>query len=183
LDIADGSMILHGTAQNQSILLNSTSSLIKTGRNNGSWTGHGITSSTAAGNTKHLTGLAISSNSNGNGTPLFTSFSGEPVTVGDVLIKYTYNGDMNLDGKVDAEDYFRIDRGFANTVDPQSPLKGYQNGDIDLNGFIDADDLFLTDYSFATQNGVLNTGNAKTLTTRTRESSIRQRSRHHRRRQ
>ena len=35
------------------------------------------------------------------------SFGGQTVSPTDVLIMYTYNGDANLSGNVDADDYFQ----------------------------------------------------------------------------
>jgi hypothetical protein len=54
-------------------------------------------------------------------------------------------GDANFDGKIDADDYFLIDRGFSHH------LQGYENGDFDGNGKVDADDYFIIDKSFALQ--------------------------------
>ena len=48
------------------------------------------------------------------GSALYSMFDDEPVTNADVLVKYTYYGDANLDGKVDATDYSRIDNGYLN---------------------------------------------------------------------
>ena len=44
-----------------------------------------------------------------------------------ILVKYTWNGDMDLSGKVDADDYFLIDTGFLSGGE----LSGYRNGDLD----------------------------------------------------
>jgi hypothetical protein len=62
------------------------------------------------------------------------------VDVNSVLVKTTYNGDRNLDGKIDADDYAGIDVGYA------QGLNGYYNGDFDYSGGKpDADDYFLID--------------------------------------
>jgi hypothetical protein len=52
---------------------------------------------------------------------------------------------------VDADDYFKIDTGFASG----GMLTGYGNGDFDYSGGIDADDYFLIDNSFAGQGSPL----------------------------
>jgi alpha-tubulin suppressor-like RCC1 family protein len=51
-------------------------------------------------------------------------------------------GDANYDGKVDADDYFLIDRGFL------SKLSGWGNGDFNGDGKVDADDYFIIDKAF-----------------------------------
>jgi hypothetical protein len=71
------------------------------------------------------------------------TFGGQTVGTGDVLVMYTYAGDADLSGDVDADDFFRIDAGFTGA------LKGYFNGDFDYSGIIDADDYFLIDSSYA----------------------------------
>jgi len=70
---------------------------------------------------------------------------------GEVVVKYTWDGDANLDGVVNAADYFMIDSNFI----PQA--KGYQNGDFNYDGVINADDYFLIDSAFLGQTGQLAT--------------------------
>ncbi len=76
--------------------------------------------------------------------------------INSILVKYTWNGDMDMNGKVDADDYFLMDSGFLSG----GALKGYRNGDLDYNGtvqrgIVDADDYFLIDSAFLGQNQVL----------------------------
>ena len=56
-------------------------------------------------------------------------------------------GDLNLNGKIDSDDYFLIDRGFSNGIGSNQ----YYNGDIDYNGVINADDYSYIDRAFAMQ--------------------------------
>ena len=44
--------------------------------------------------------------------PNLTSFAGQSVQKGDILCRYTYFGDANMDGVVNADDYFLIDSAF-----------------------------------------------------------------------
>lgn len=83
-----------------------------------------------------------------NGTR-FTTFSGQAVDPTDVLVKYTYFGDANLDGRVSIADYLATDRGFARN------LTGWANGDFNYSGVIDAADFFLIDQAFINQGAVL----------------------------
>jgi uncharacterized membrane protein len=149
LDLADNGLILPSTAANRFANLSTLSALIKSGRRTGDWNGPGLTSSAAAGRANHVAGLAAMLNDKGNGSPLYPTFDGEPVDANSILVKYTYNGDADLSGKIDADDYFRIDNGFA------LKLAGYRNGDFDFNDVVDADDYFLIDRAFAGQTGVL----------------------------
>ena len=67
------------------------------------------------------------------------TFHGESVDGTAVLVKYTFAGDANLDGKINGDDYFAIDSGYA------AHASGYVNGDFNYDGRIDADDYFLID--------------------------------------
>jgi hypothetical protein len=149
LDLTNNQMIVRSDLSNRSPVLNQISGLIAAARGSGAWTGNGITSSAAGSDPNHLTGLAIILNDQGNGTPVYTSFGGQTVDANTILVRYTWNGDVDLNGKIDADDYFRVDNGFA------AGLAGYRNGDLDFNGHVDADDYFLLDNAFAGQSGVL----------------------------
>jgi hypothetical protein len=119
----------------------------------GNWQGSGgITSSTAAGNTAHLGALGVIQNNQG-GPALFTATSTFDTTTpmpADVLVKYTYFGDANLDGKVDGSDYSLIDAGYA-SQGTASPLTGWYNGDFNYDGTIDGSDYALIDNAFNNQ--------------------------------
>jgi hypothetical protein len=81
--------------------------------------------------------LAVIANSNGEGGPLFSSFDGIAVTSSDVLVKYTYLGDTNLDGVVDGQD-------LANTLAGLSGgLTGWVNGDFTYTGSVTSADVTL----------------------------------------
>jgi hypothetical protein len=74
------------------------------------------------------------------------------VTVDDttVLVKYTYTGDLNLDGLIDGADYGMID----NYV--QFPgTGGYANGDFNFDGLIDGADYGLIDNAIQFQGDAL----------------------------
>ena len=66
-----------------------------------------------------------------------------------VLVKYTYYGDADFNGKVNFDDYVRTDSGFNNH------RSGWSNGDFDGNGQVNFDDYVLIDLAFNTQRGVL----------------------------
>jgi hypothetical protein len=62
---------------------------------------------------------------------------------------YTYYGDANLDGQVDASDYSLIDNGYLNG------LTGWQNGDFNYDGVINGSDYTLIDNAYNMQGSQL----------------------------
>src|SRR5687768_16348808 len=90
-----------------------------------------------------ITGLAIAA----AGDVGKMSFGGLSVSASDVLVMFTYRGDANLSGFIDADDYFQIN---SNYNKPANTL-GYFKGDFDLDGDIDGDDFFLIDASLTGQ--------------------------------
>jgi hypothetical protein len=125
-----------------------TSNQILQGYNHGKWNGTGgIVSTSAANDTRHLMALGVIQN-NQSGTALFTAanpFDGTTPGAGDVLIKYTYYGDANLNGKVDSTDYTLIDNGYL------MHLTGWYNGDFNYDGVVNGSDYTLIDNAFNTQ--------------------------------
>jgi T5SS/PEP-CTERM-associated repeat protein len=149
LDLADNDLdIVNGN-------LATVTNQIGTGYAKGAWTGNGITSSSAAGDSTHLTALGVIENSSNGITPLYGSgaalglFDGASPGATDVLVRYTYYGDANLDGRVDGMDYTRIDYGSLNH------LTGWYNGDFNYDGVVNGSDYTLIDNSFNTQGASL----------------------------
>ncbi len=142
LDLVNNSMIVHNGS------LATLSGEIATAYSGGTWAGaSGITSSAAAAAAGN-TALGIELNSNGNAA-LVSGFESVGVTSTDVLVKYTYFGDANLDGVVDGSDYTLIDNGFNNGV------AGWRNGDFNYDGVVNGDDYTLIDNAFNTQGASL----------------------------
>ena len=63
----------------------------------------------------------------------------------ELLVKYTFYGDADLNGVVDFDDYSRIDSGFSNGG------TDWLHGDFDYNGQVDFDDYSRIDMAFNTQ--------------------------------
>ncbi len=142
LDLSNNDMVVHNGSQS------GITSLIASGYHGGPWNGaSGITSSTAAAGSN--TALGVELNSNGSGGTLIGTFDGQTVTSTDVLVKYTYFGDANLDGVVNGSDYTLIDNGFNNN------LTGWHNGDFNYDGIVNGDDYTLIDNAFNTQGASL----------------------------
>src|SRR6185295_3037688 len=83
-----------------------------------------------------------------------STFDGEVLDNTAVLIKYTYYGDANFNGKVDGADYAKIDASF-NQQSTLGNISGWFNGDFDYNGKIDGADYALIDAAFNSQGGTV----------------------------
>jgi hypothetical protein len=127
--------------------------LIKSGRSaSGDWSGSGIvTSMTAAALGSQITTLAIAT----AGDLGKTSFGGQSVLPTDVLVMYTYTGDANLSGKIDADDYFQIDSHYSKST---NSAKSWLNGDFNYDGAINGDDYLLIDNAYAGQGAPFSSG-------------------------
>ena len=123
---------------------------IRQARNGGAWDMLGITSSAARDNPTHNTTLGLLLGSEFkfmNGAT--ATFNGRDVSDNDTLIKYTYYGDTDFNGRINFDDYVRLDNGFNNH------LSGWMNGDFDGNGQVNFDDYVLIDLAFNTQGQTL----------------------------
>jgi hypothetical protein len=150
LDLSKNDLIIHNGS------LAALSNQIAAGYNNGNWDSTaGIISSAAAADPAHLTTLGViqnSTNGNASGSALHTSFDSASVSNTDVLVKFTYYGDANLDGQVNGSDYSRIDNGYL------TGATGWFNGDFNYDGLINGSDYTLIDNAFNTQGASLATG-------------------------
>ncbi|MFN4243068.1 MAG: hypothetical protein ACK4PI_07505 [Tepidisphaerales bacterium] len=96
----------------------------------------GLGSSMAFYGSNGFTTLAVFNNDPlGNGVPALSTFDGVTVSAYDVLVKYTYIGDTNLDGIVDASDLARALQGF------NGGGTGWNFGDVNYDGVVDFTDL------------------------------------------
>ncbi len=166
LDLNNNDLVVHATAINKDAVHAAIQADIVTAQNgiDGSfitnWDGPGITSTFARtanlGSGFDLVGLGVIRNSDIDvitGLPgsAYTSFSGQPVTLDDVLVKYTYIGDGNLDGAVTFDDYVGMDNAFFGLT----PNLGWATGDINFDGVINFDDYTVVDQSFFFQGAPL----------------------------
>jgi GH43 family beta-xylosidase len=78
-------------------------------------------------------------------------WDGQTIDSTALLIKYTYAGDANLDGRINIDDYGRID---AN-VGRSGSVFGWYNGDFNFDGKINIDDYGLIDSVIGAQGPVL----------------------------
>ena len=120
--------------------------------NFGAWDGAGVfTSMPDAQADRGITTIAVATADEvfyAGGT-----FGGVSTSSGDVLLMYTYAGDLNMDGLVDGADYGVID----NFV--QFPgTSGYSNGDFNYDGVIDGADYGIIDTTIQLQGAPIPSG-------------------------
>jgi hypothetical protein len=168
LDMMDNDMIIRASAGTKDTVLQQMEGWIDSGRNglDGSfltnWNGTGITSSTArAWNVAletpfDLYNLGVIRNSDlsiATGVPNshLTTFGNQTVGEHDVLLKFTYTGDANLDGIVSFDDYAAMDAAFFQTI----AVLGWATGDVNNDGVINFDDYAAVDQAFFNQFGAL----------------------------
>jgi fibronectin-binding autotransporter adhesin len=140
IDITNNALIVHNGS------IGTITAEVAAAFNGGTWTGTNassgvITSSIAAANTRHLTAVGVATG--------LSTFEGSTVANTDVLVKYTYYGDANLDGKVDGSDYSLIDSGYL------TGATGWQNGDFNYDGVVNGSDYTLIDNAFNSQGAQL----------------------------
>lgn len=132
LDLQNNDLIVRGTTEA------TVRDMVASWWNGGARDGTGLGSSIAGTGTgvDELTTLAVVSNNNGSGGVRFSEFDNVAgLTTSDVLVKYTYIGDTNLSGRVDADDLQATIMGIRNG------LTGWWNGDTNYDGVVDANDL------------------------------------------
>ena len=144
LDLNDNDMIVGSGTTKAAV-----EALVKNARDGGLWDKNGITSSAAAANTNHTTGLGVISGAEKDSAGGTGTFDGQAYSATDTLVKYTWNGDANLDGRVTFDDYVKIDTGF------NTGLTGWFNGDFNYSGNVNFDDYVLIDVAFNQQNATL----------------------------
>jgi autotransporter-associated beta strand protein len=133
-DITDNSLVIRGMtpAQVQAAITSGAGAT-------GAWTGPGINSGNAAADANHVTAVGFASNGVLNRTE-FKGVSG--LTATDVLVKYTYYGDSDLNGATTLDDYTLFLNGY------QTAGNTWVQGDYDYSGLVTLDDftLFLAGY-------------------------------------
>jgi autotransporter-associated beta strand protein len=135
MDLANNDLIVQGGG---AASLTNITNQIKQGFNAGAgyWNGAaGIVSSAAAASSGDLTALGSRLSPGG-------LVDGISTTTNDVLVKYTYYGDANLDGTVSGADYQQIDMGYG------MHLTGWSNGDFNYDGVVDGSDFSLIDNAY-----------------------------------
>ena len=149
-----GHLIVQASDSTRDSALVQIANQIKSARNTSPdlWRGVGVGSSAARDDGRGMTGLGVILNDGGtpgSPAPIHTTFAGQDVNANCILVKYTWNGDANLDGVVNADDYFLTDSGYV------SQKGGWHNGDFNYDSTVNADDYFLIDSAYIGQIGTL----------------------------
>jgi hypothetical protein len=114
---------------------------LKTGYNHGAWNGAGIFSTSAAANSGYTLGYADGADGVVSG-----------LSSGQIEIKYTLYGDINLDGAVNGTDFSLLAADFGQSV------TGWDRGDLNFDGAVNG-----TDFSLLAQNFGKTAAGAATL--------------------
>jgi hypothetical protein len=143
LDINDNALIVDymGDSPAATIRQRIVSGRGGVGVGQGTWTGTGITSSTAQqANATEPDARSVGYAENAT-LPLgrYSAFRGQPVDDTAVLIAYTRTGDANLDGVANDDDVTIV----GATYSPGLAQPHWALGDFDYNGFVDDDDVTL----------------------------------------
>lgn len=139
-DVTDNSLIVRSTSGGYAAEIAAVRALV------GSWYSGaaGLPGTTGLGSSLAFypaegafTTLAVYDNSGlpTGGSVTFLTFAGQAVSATDILVKYTYLGDTNLDGVVDASDLSRVLQGI------NGGGTGWNFGDVNYDGVIDFADL------------------------------------------
>jgi hypothetical protein len=166
IDLSDNKMIVQSTPTGtwNGSAYTGVTGFIAAGRNGGTlplWDGSGIVTSQsdATGGNFTSIGVALASDVRPNTVSETATWAGQTVTGTDTLVMYTYGGDANLDGKLNIDDYVRIDSGIA------SSATGWSNGDFNYDGVVNIDDYTtVIDLNIGNQNGIFPTTTGSNLT-------------------
>ena len=126
-DLADNDLIVDSTG------ISTIATSIHSGYNGGNWQGIGVRSSSAAASPQaHPTALGYANASSIN----VSSFDGQSVSGSSVLVRYTYSGDANLDGEVNALDFNALASNFGGASG-----RFWNQGDFNYDGTINTLDF------------------------------------------
>ncbi|MEO7158350.1 MAG: hypothetical protein ABI039_12350 [Vicinamibacterales bacterium] len=150
IDLTDNALIVLGGAAGTwgGLSYSGLTGQIAAGRLGGTWNGIGIVTSTPSAQGQaalHTLAIATGSQVKSIAAPATAVWRGQTVTGSDVLVMFTYGGDANLDGKINVDDYTRIDSNVG------IGGKGYYNGDFNYDGTINVDDYTIIDSNVGIQ--------------------------------
>jgi hypothetical protein len=134
IDLRNNDLVLRYAAGQGTTSLNAVKTLITRGFNGGDFAGSGITSTDAAidAQINGFVGIGFLDNAEVGYTGIDSETSG--LTGNEIIVKYTWTGDADLNGQVDASDYSQFLNGRAGGG------TGWLNGDFDYSNAIDASD-------------------------------------------
>jgi len=124
---------------------------------NPTWDGPGINSSYITPSSHQALGVMRnvgnpSAAFSGGNPALYTSFDGLTLSGNEILVKHTYYGDFDLDGKVSSFDFALLDAGFAGTKQLDG-TRGWFFGDANYDGVVNSFDYDLAALGYGTYTG------------------------------
>jgi hypothetical protein len=135
LDMTNNSLVIDYTG---ATVLPAVQAQLATGFHSGDWVGAGIISSRAAAIAADLGNAHKTALGYADASALFSTFpqtfNGQSIDATSVLIRYTYTGDANLDGKVNALDFNALATGFGTG-------STWVSGDFNYDGTINSLDF------------------------------------------
>jgi Tol biopolymer transport system component len=122
------------------------------------WNGTGgITTSSIVGDDKQYKALGIRDNGFAlENRPAMTLVDGVPVPANSVVVKYTWIGDMDLDGKVTVNDYLEWLNYYRFQPAPENI--SWMTGDFNYDGQINVNDYLMLLIGYRFQSGQLSSG-------------------------
>jgi hypothetical protein len=132
IDLGTGTLLLRPAPADATGLR----ALVASWWNNGSRNGPGLGTSS----TNTFSTLAVFNN-NYTGTAYYPTLGAVSLTAADILVRYTYLGDINLDGSVNGLD-FKLFSEYS-LVGAPSGITGWAAGDFNYDGQVNASDLQL----------------------------------------
>jgi hypothetical protein len=148
IDMGGAMIVRSGSSQYDAI-----GASIGDGYASGSWNGTSTTAGVINSSLAHSSaikdsvGYALAGNLLNISGSQTGSWQGQTINPGDVLVKYTYAGDANLDGRINIDDYGRID----SNVGRSGTVFGWYNGDFNFDAKINIDDYGIIDSGIGAQ--------------------------------
>ena len=148
VDLQNNNLVINYTGTSP---LDSIRDAIKSAYHGGLWDGLGLTSSMIAAYPTAQFALGYGENNDSNTFVAFNAttslFEGTPVNAQSLLVKFTWQDDLNLDGIVDITDAST----FGNNFDfGATPGHTFAQGDLNYDGYIDITDSAIFGNAFNT---------------------------------
>ena len=162
-DVASGTLLIDYTGSTPSAAIRDA---LVTGYSSGTWTGAGITSSTAAATAGHTLGWAEATSIP---AAIRSTFSDSPIDDTTLIVRFTRGGDANLNRTVDFDDLLALAQNY-NATGGKTSAQGEFN--YDASGAVTFDDLLVLakNYGQSATLPAAASATAAKATTRTRTS-------------
>jgi autotransporter-associated beta strand protein len=138
LDLTNNGAIITGMTRS------AVEAQVAIGRGSGNWLGTNITSSTAAASPSNRA-LGVVDNAEAH----YPSFGGLTLGPTDIIVKYTFTGDADVDGDVDTVDFARFMNGFGGNAPSSEEMLAaavtaeWYNGDFNYSNSVNGADFAL----------------------------------------